>query len=233
MNEKIADLIEQSDEQLIQQIIDVQEGAIGLEEKHFDVEPSAEALKRFQAGLDKLCFAECEPVPSRHAHKVRKFIILAALIAVLLCIAVTAFHLNLLNWVERLQDGASTFTVEADPEDIIRSWDDANIPSAIPTGFILHAAISGTSAKIIEYVNTAGDKLTFYLYNADANFSLDTEDVSVELAQIETGMYFYEKELQSTLYWFSNDRAYSIDFNANAVSLDAVVQMAKSLRPVS
>lgn len=96
MNNKrnFSDILEQSDDQTFQTIIDRQEAALaGAEEPHAGQAPSREALAKWEEALDKL-----PPKERRSRRGIRRAVVLAAIIAaMLLAVAAGAFHQELLN----------------------------------------------------------------------------------------------------------------------------------------
>ena len=221
-NRRIRELLEQSDDQVLQRIIDEQEGLIGIVESKRLGSPSDDVLAKWSAKLDKL------PGQRRGRRRLRRIVILAAIVTALLLAAVAgAYHTELLNWWERVLEEVNTFNVEEDPEALVKTWNGFYAPTDIPEDFEIARAVDGVASKIIEYHNAAGNRILYYQYTDDASFGLDMEDATP--LHVLSDASAYEKEGETTYYWFVEDRAYVIIFDSDAVTLDAVERMAESL----
>lgn len=224
-----SDILDRSDDQAFQAIIDRQEAALGRAESGTPGPAlTAETLAKWEKELDKL------PGQRRSRRRLRRTVLLAAIItALLLAAAAGAYHVELLNWWERVRQEVSILTVEEDPEAIVQTWTGCHVPTEIPEGFEIAQAVNGTTAKIIEYHDTAGNRIMYYEYTSDVTLGLDKEQASALIEPNHEGAHAYEKDGKTSYYWFSEERAYVLEFDTDAVTLDAVERMAESLRTIT
>lgn len=228
-----SDILEQSDDQAFQAIIDRQETALAKAEcASTGPALTKETLEKWENALDEL------PDPPEGycgRRKLRRMAMIAAIIMALLLLAAgaSAFHVQLLNWWEQIWEETSIIHVEEDPEAVIQTWKGFYAPTAVPEDFQAARAINGTTAKIIEYRDAAGSRILFYQYTADASLGLDKEHADTLNAQDREDIGTDGNGNETNYYWFVEDRAYLIVFNAEDVTVDAVEQMAKSLCPIT
>lgn len=123
--------------------------------------------------------------------------------------------------------------MEEDPETVIQTWKGFYVPAEIPEGFQTARAVDGETAKIIEYRDSTGHRILFYQYTPDTSLDLDQERAAALSVQDNGDAYAYEKDGTTTYYWFTEERAYVIEFPTDAVTLDAVERMVDSLRLIT
>lgn len=118
----IQELLEQSEDRLFQQIVDEQEGLLGIEESKALEGPGEEALVRWNARLNKLA-----EKPASH-RRWRRTAVVAAIIAALLAVSVLAYQVDILNFVETIQKQFTQLSPSDPPENTVSAWIGAYCP---------------------------------------------------------------------------------------------------------
>lgn len=231
MNREIQDILDTHEDLAFQEIIDEQEGKLGLDEHAtFSTAPPDAVLKNWTRELNKL---------SRHQHSNvrppkwgRRVLAGAAALVVVLCVSVEAFRVELYNLYASVMSKCTQIQLNEPLEVIVGRWNDVLIPTVIPQGFVLSDADHSSDMVFLEYLNSStGERIRYYQYAADNHLRLDTELAGEKRACIigaQTG-YIFEKNGQSTLYWSIDNSAFSIEFTTSAVAEAEIVKMAESI----
>lgn len=220
----IRELLEQSEDELFQQIIDEQEGQLGIEEARRLGGPSQDELARWKERLGAL-----EKRTNQRRRNWKRIAITAAIIAAVLTITVLAVRTDLLNFIETVQEQFTQFSTET-PEDTVSEWPDAYLPSYVPTGYIMSDAVDNGGIRAVEYANSRGVRFTFYHYGTDTNIRIDTENADKERIYIGTAKgYLVRKGSLSTLYWSTGAASFSIEYDPTEISNHDIQLIAESV----
>lgn len=225
---RIRDLLEQSEDQLFQRIIDGQEGLLGIEEARRYGGPSEEELARWTERLDKLAD---KPFPSRRWRRVA---VAAAIIAAGLAVTVLAYQADLLNFVETVHEQFTQISPGNTPEEVVSGWVGAFRPEYVPEGYLMSDAVDNGDTRAIEYANSEGVRFTFYQSTADTNIRIDTE--AADLSDCRVGDVFgrlARKDGLSTLFWSTTEASFSIEYDASRTSDREIRQLAESVTKIN
>lgn len=130
MSNKIRDLMDESEDTLFLKIIDRQEGAQGIAENTLPAPGPTEAeLEKWTAALDEMVW---QTAPPRKRGRLRRTVILAALLGAVLLIAAGAFHRQILNWIETAHDQYAQLQAGRTAQEELDGWTGAYIPSTLP-----------------------------------------------------------------------------------------------------
>lgn len=223
----IQELLEQSEDQLFQQIVDEQEGLLGIEESKRLGSPSEEELAQWTARLNKLA-AKAAP------HRRRKrLVVVVAIIAALLAVSVLAYQVDLLNFVETVQEQFTQLSPSDPPENTVSAWVGAYCPEYVPDGYMMSDAVDNGDTKAIEYTSTEGVRFMFYQSGGDTNIRIDTE--AAELSDCRIGDVtgrLVRKDGLSTLFWSTTGASFSIEYDASRTSDQEIQQLAESVTKI-
>ena len=224
-NRRIRDLLEQSEDQLFQRIVDEQEGLIGLEESRQSGGPSKEALARWTAELDKL---EARPAPRRRWKRVA---LAAAIVAAVLALSALAYQMDFLNFVETIQEQFTQLSPSEPPEKTASTWIGAYRLEYVPEGYLMSDAVDNGDTKAMEYANSEGIRFTFYQSGCDTVSRADTEAADAETRTIGGGTgYLVKKDGQSQLLWQTTDAAFCIVYGETPE--EEIMKIAESLSKI-
>lgn len=216
-DEKIQDIIEASEDALLQKIIDRQEGTLGLEELgHPGPVPTQAELKQWERGLDKLAGGRRLAKPSFKGKRLGRAVLLVILAAVLLLAAASALYRPILNWVESVHEKYTQIQAGETAENQVAQWESAYIPEVSPDGFSISDAADLGDVKFIEYANAGGGRITFYQYGPRSSVRIDTEKADRTITAWVGGQtaYLFRKEELSTFYWNQGGCILSIEYDA-------------------
>lgn len=219
--------MEQSQDQLFQQIIDEQEGRLGIEEARRLGGPPEEALTRWTTELDKI-------KDKRPGHW-KRTVVIAAIIAAAMAMAVSvlATNFDFLNIVETIQEQFTQFSPDKSPEIIVSKWSGAYLPEYVPAGYMMSDAVESTDIRAVEYTNSEGIRFTFNQYSGNTNLRIDTETAETTGCHVGTeDGRLVRKGSQSTLYWNSVDTAFSIVYDPANITDDEARQIAESVTSI-
>lgn len=224
-NRNIRELLEQSEDRLFQQIIDEQEGWTGIEEARHLGGPDADILARWRDHMEKLS--------SQGRRNWKRIAIIAAIIAVALTITVLAVHIDLLHFIETVQEQFTQFSPSETPESTVAKWLDPYLPAYVPTGYIMSDAVDNGDTKAVEYTNSEGRRFTFYQSGTDTNIRVDTETAEIETCSVgsETG-YFVRKNGLSNLHWNTAAASFSIEYNPVVITDQETLRIAESVAKI-
>ncbi|MCQ4864940.1 DUF4367 domain-containing protein [Pseudoflavonifractor phocaeensis] len=235
MNDNLKDIVEQSQEEALQRIIDRQEGKLAREElKEPGPAPTVEELAHWSSELDRL-----EQDASRKGLSRRKWgmrlIVVAALLGALLALSVGAIRAGILNLFIDAQEQFTQITTSQSPERVVAGWRQFYLPSSLPDGYTMSSPINDEDMKSIEYSNSAGERILYYQYSPNSNIRLDTEKADKQYYDSIIGetAYLFEKGALSTLYWSTDGYILSIEFNPASVTSEDILDMAKSVQFIS
>lgn len=234
MNRKnqLKDLLESSDDELFQKLIDRQEGAEGQSESYVLGIASEPEMQQFHNRFTATYCAASDHKPSGARWKLGRGFLVAVFVMVFLFTVAKAYP-KMLNWVIESFDEFIQFHSNTSPEETMELWEDGWVPTYLPDDFRITDVVCGETAKLIEYSNTTGERIVFYQYSTNDNFHLDIENAIQEECQIDgKPAYVIEKEEISTLYWLDTDWSFSIEFPPS-IMLDEAVKIAESISPVS
>lgn len=228
MTDKIKDLMDEAEDALFQKIIDRQEGAQGIAENTLPAPgPTGAELARWTLALDAL---SRQAPPQRKRVRLRRTVILAALLGAALLVAAGAFHRQILNWIETAHDQYAQLQAGRTAQQELDGWTGAYVPTALPLGYVLRYAKSTEQFKVIEYADSSGDQITFYQYCASSTVRFDTEEASKTVFPWvgETTAYQFQKGGRTTLYWTNKTSVFSIAFDAASVPESEMLSFAQS-----
>lgn len=231
--DKIQELIDSSEDALLQKIIDRQEGALGLEEQNQSgPSPTQAELARWEQALNELegIAAPSKTMPKR--KRLGRIALLAILAAALLLVAASALYYPLMNWVESVHERYTQFQAGNDAQVRVDLWDAVYLPTNLPTDFAISDAFEFENIKIIEYANAEGERLIFYQYGPDANVQVDTEAANKTIVTLETGVeaYLIDKGSLSTLFWSDGGYGFSVEFQPDEIETAQIQAFAGGLQ---
>lgn len=232
-DDNLKDIVERSQEEALQRIIDRQEGKLAREElKGPGRVPTAEELAHWSSELDRLEEQEKSSGLNRRKWLLR-LAVLAALLAALLALSVGAIRAGIFNLFVTAQEQFTQINTSQSPERVVAGWRQFYLPSCLPDGYIISSPIDDENIKSIEYSNSSGERILYYQYSPNSNVRLDTEKADKQYNDSVNGetAYLFEKGTLSTLYW-STDKGYilSIEFNPSSVTAEEILDMAESVQ---
>lgn len=228
-DKNIQDIFNEAEDTILKQIIDAQEGKLGLEElKQSGEPPPPDVLEKWNKGLDAL---ECQQrKTARKHHWLRRVVVVAAVLALLL-LPSAAVRNALHNLYISVMERYTQVQLNEPVEQIVSRWKNAYLPSYLPGGFSLTDANNSGDAIFLEYSNSDEERITFYQYNDQSNSRLDTQDAE-DLQTCEIGEltgHRYRKAELCTLYWSNGELNFSIEFKSSIVTWDEIIKMAESM----
>lgn len=219
-------MLEQSEDQLFQQIVDQQEGLLGIEESKRLGSPSEEELAQWIARLDKLV-AKAAPYRRR-----KRLVVVAAIIAALLVVSVLAYQVDILNFVETIQKQFTQLSPSDPPENTVSAWIGAYCPEYVPEGYMMSDAVDNGDIKAIEYTNSEGVRFTFYQSGGNTISRIDTEAAGrVNCLVGANEGYLVRKSGQTQLLWQTTNAAFCIVFSDTPE--EEILKTAESLTNVN
>lgn len=218
------ELIERSEDELLQAIIDRQEGV--PDQAGLFPGPTETSLIRWHHALDE-AFAPEEQCPKpTKAPRLRTVILVAILLALLMG---SATGLIISTWIERQHEAFLQLQAGVPPDDLVAGWVQVYVPEHIPEDYAISDAVWSDTLKFIEYSDTAGTRIAFYQYSTDANIRIDTEDADKELLWPDGSGYLFFKEQTASLSWNNGIYTFSLEYDPARVSQADIEKMAQSI----
>lgn len=222
--DKIDELIARSEDELLQAIIDHQEGM--LDQGGLLSGPSEANLAHWHYVLRRTNAPEQQSPKPTKRPRLRTVILVAILLAILIG---SATGLVISNWIERQHEKFLQLQAEMPPADLVAGWVKVYVPEQIPEDYAISDAVCSDTLKFIEYANTAGDRIAFYQYSTDANIRIDTEDADKELLWSDSSGYLFFKEQTASLSWNNGIYTFSLEYDPAKVSQTDIEKMAQSI----
>ena len=228
-DKKLRDLLEESQDDLFQRIIDRQEGRVGLAEAKKEPDPTQSELDRWNRELDAL--ERGTDKDKAHRMVAWRRLGIAAVIAVLLMIVtVAALQIRILNVVETIQEKFTHLSPDKSAEDVLAGWENVWLPTSMPEDFMLTDVVENGDIRAVEYTDSEGTQLTFYQYNSDTMLHLDTENAVVSNCHVgEFQCRLVYKAGWSALYWNNSDLAFAIEYDPDKTPDPVIQQVAQSV----
>lgn len=231
--DKIQELIDASEDVLLQKIIDRQEGALGLKEMaQPGPAPTQAELARWEKALNELdrAASPAKALPKR--KRLGRIAVLSILAAAFLLVAASALYRPILNWVESVHEKYTQLQAGETVESQVAKWNSAYVPEEAPEGFCISDAADLGDLKYIEYANTTGDRVTFYQNTPGSNVRIDTEKADRTITPWVDGQtaYLFQKGSLFTLYWNQGDAVLSVEYTAQTISEIAIKAFAENIQ---
>ena len=225
----LQEMLEESQDELFQQMVDRQEGRVGLAETKNNPGPTQSELDQWNRKLDKLA-ADMEKSGAHRAKSWRRLGVVAAIAVLLMIGTVAALQIRILNVVETIQEKFTQLSPEKTAEETVESWEDAWLPAFIPEDFMLSDAVESEGVRAAEYTNSEGVQFTLYQYAEDTMLQLDTEDAVVSDCPIGESMgQVIQKGGWAALYWDNSNVVLCLEYDPGEISANIIQQVARSV----
>lgn len=218
------ELIERSEDELLQAIIDHQEGM--LDQGGLLPDPSEANLAHWHYVLHRANAPEQRSPKPTKRPRLRTVILVAILLALLMG---SAAGLIISTWIERQHEAFLQLQAGVPPDDLVAGWVQVYVPEHIPEDYAISDAVWSDTLKFIEYSDTAGTRIAFYQYSTDANIRIDTEDADKELLWPDGSGYLFFKEQTASLSWNNGIYTFSLEYDPARVSQADIEKMAQSI----
>lgn len=183
--------------------------------------PDPAELARWSERLEK------QTVKRRRNWK--QIAMVAAIIVGLLTVSVLAAHIDLLNFIETVQEQFTQFSPVETPEDAVSKWLDAYLPAYVPDGYMMSDAVDNGDTRAVEYTNSEGSRFTFYQSGGSTNIRIDTEAAETVKCCIGTEAgYLIRKNGSSSLHWNTASSSFAIEYNPAEIADKEALWIAES-----
>lgn len=232
---ELQDLFEQSEDALFQRIVDRQEGALGIAERERlgGEDPPAVELARWNRALDELerrkKREEPPPAPPKR-RSLRRVLLLAAIIIAALMFSATAIRAYLLNWTEQAAEKYIQLQAGESAAERVARWREAYIPEIVPEDYTISDEGDSQNFRYIEYLDSQGHRLMFFQYPEGSAVRIDVEGAATVADWLGGSARLITKGKTSIVVWDNGGCSFSIEYESDALSLDAVEEMAESLK---
>ena len=221
MNLAVSDMLEQYGKELEEKYKDAE-----------DVPPTAEAAEKFEKALNKAYRNGQLRSFRTKALKFCKYAVTvcAAFIVIFAVsvISVDALRFSFLEWLINVHETHSSLNIFRDNE----VYSNMLHADYLPYGYELINYNNNDSVIEICYSNNINN-VNMRIYINDVNdfiFNTDNEDISSEEVFINGNRGQYQKkEFTSTIFWYSNEKAYCISTDDMQITKEELVKIAQSV----